>query len=79
MNPCISAILLVSIAASRAIVAAERFKEPKTDAEWKAFCDAPDYMKTVSAIGDKEQRERVGSTCFRAPWIKFKPSEKKSW
>ncbi|MDD2801211.1 MAG: entry exclusion lipoprotein TrbK [Methylobacter sp.] len=58
---------------------AEKVPEPKTDAEWEAFCNAPDFLETVKKIKNKEQREEIGSTCFRAPWRKFKPSTPKSW
>ena len=59
--------------------AAGNFKEPKTEAEWKTFCEAPDYLEKIKEIKDKAQRERVSGTCLRAPWQKFAPSKPKQW
>ena len=59
--------------------AAGDFKEPKTEVEWKTFCEAPGYLEKIKEIKDKEQRERVSSTCWRAPWQKFVPSKPKQW
>lgn len=55
------------------------FKKPTNDAEWKAFCQAPDHLKRVKAIQDKALQQMVASTCLRAPWQKFKPSSPKSY
>ena len=58
---------------------AEKVPEPKTDAEWEAFCNAPNFLETVKKIKNKAKREGISSTCFRAPWRKFKASAPKSW
>lgn len=59
--------------------AKESLKEARSDAEWKVFCEAPDYKQKLLAIEDKEQRERVAGTCLRAPWQKFVQSKPKAW
>ena len=72
-------VLLVTIAAATMVHAASTFKEPCNEAEWKAFCQAPDYLKQIKAIQDKVQQQKVSATCLRAPWQKFTPSEKKAY
>lgn len=71
--------MAVGIVISLPATGKEGFREPRSDAEWKAFCEAPDYKQKLLAIEDKEQRERVAGTCLRAPWQKFVPSKPKAW
>lgn len=73
------AIAVICIATSLPAAGQDDFKALRSDAEWKAFCEAPDYKQKLLAIEDKEQRERVASTCLRAPWQKFVPSKPKAW
>jgi len=70
---------LIAITIATLSYAGDSFKEPTNEAEWKAFCQAPNYLKRAKAIQDKEQQQRVTDICLRAPWQKFKPSEKKSY
>ncbi|MEQ1543534.1 hypothetical protein [Methyloglobulus sp.] len=57
------------------------FIEPKTNEEWKAFCEAPDSRERIKAIEDKEKRGDVAGVCLRTPWKKFEtvPDNKKLW
>lgn len=71
--------MAVAIVVSLPATGKDGFKEPSSDAEWKVFCEAPDYQKKLLVIEDKEQRERVAGTCLRAPWQKFVPSKPKAW
>lgn len=71
--------MVVGIAIILPAAGKDGVKEPRSDAEWKAFCEAPDYKQKLLAIEDKEQRERVAGTCLRAPWQKFVPSKPKAW
>lgn len=57
------------------LTACDSYKEPKSEAEWQAFCEAPDSTARIKAIKDEEKRRNAGSTCFHAPWKKFVPSE----
>lgn len=57
------------------LVACDSHQEPTTDVEWQAFCEAPDSFERIKAITDEAKRQRVGSTCARAPWKKFVPSK----
>ena len=57
----------------------DSYKEPKTNEEWKAFCQAPDSVARIKAIKDEAKRLKAGDTCFLAPWQKFVPSKPKSW
>lgn len=47
------------------------FIEPKTNEEWKAFCEAPDSHERIKAIEDKEKRGDVAGVCLRTPWKKI--------
>lgn len=49
----------------------QSFLEPKTNEEWKAFCEASDSHDRIKAIEDKEKRMEVGSTCLHTPWKKI--------
>ncbi len=71
--------IAIAIVVSLPATGKDGFKEPSSDAEWKVFCEAPDYQKKLLVIEDKEQRERVAGTCLRAPWQKFVPSKPKAW
>lgn len=75
----IAGVLIAGFAYSLPDVGAGGFKEARSDAEWKAFCEAPDYQQKLVAIQDKAQRERVAGVCLRAPWLKFVPSKPKAW
>lgn len=75
----IAGALLAGFACSLPDAGAGSFKEPRSDAEWKAFCEAPDYQQKLVTIQDKAQRERVAGDCLRAPWLKFIPSKAKAW
>jgi entry exclusion lipoprotein TrbK len=57
----------------------DSYKEPKTNEEWKAFCQAPDSVARIKAIKDEAKRQAAAGTCLRAPWQKFVPSKPKSW
>jgi len=72
-------VMAIGIATSLQATGKDGFKEPRADAEWKAFCEAPDYKQKLLAIEDKAQRERVAGICLRAPWQKFVPSKPKTW
>lgn len=75
----IAGALLIGFACSLPAAGEASFKEPRSDAEWRAFCEAPDYQQKLVAIQDKAQRERVAGVCLRAPWLKFAPSKPKAW
>jgi len=61
------------------LTACDSYKEPRTDEEWKAFCQAPDSTARLKAIKDEAKRQRAADTCFRSPWQKFVPSKPKAW
>lgn len=71
--------MAIGIVISLPVTSKDGFKEPRSDAEWKAFCEAPDYKQKLLTIEDIDQRERVAGTCLRAPWQKFVPSKPKAW
>lgn len=75
----VAGAIVIGFAISLPAAGQDGFKEPRSDAEWKAFCEAPDYKQKLLAIEDKVQRERVAGTCLRAPWQKFVPSKPKAW
>jgi len=57
----------------------QTFQEPKSESEWKTFCEAPNLKNRLEKINDKELRQKVASTCARAPWQKFVSSPPRSW
>lgn len=61
------------------LAACDSYKEPTTNEEWKAFCEAPDSAERIKAIKDEGQRQKAASACFNAPWQKFAPSKPRSW
>ncbi len=75
----IAGVITVGLAISLPAAGRDSFKEPRSDAEWKSFCEAPDFKQKLLAIEDKAQRELVAGTCLRAPWQKFVPSKPKAW
>ncbi|MCC7717359.1 entry exclusion lipoprotein TrbK [Janthinobacterium lividum] len=61
------------------LAACNSYKEPATDDEWRVFCEAPDSVTRIKAIGDEGKRQQAGSICARAPWQKFEPSAQRSY
>lgn len=61
------------------LAACNSYKEPATDEEWKAFCEAPDSDARIKAITDEAKRQKAAGLCFRAPWQKFEPSKPRTW
>lgn len=55
------------------------YMEPRTDEEWKAFCESPDSEARIKAIADEAKRQKAAGVCFRAPWQKFEPSKPRTW
>lgn len=61
------------------LTACDSYKEPKTDEEWRIFCEAPNSFERIKAIPNEAKRQRAGSACSRAPWQKFVPSQPRKW
>ena len=70
-------ISVIAIAAG--LAACDSYKEPATNEEWKAFCEAPDSVTRIKAIANEGQRQKAGSICLNAPWQKAVQSKPRTW
>ena len=58
---------------------ADSFDEPKTNEEWKLFCEAPNLKECINNIKDINQRQKAAGTCSRTPWRVVKKSPEVKW
>ena len=58
---------------------ADSFDEPKTNDEWKLFCEAPNLKERINDIKDINQRQKAAGTCARTPWHVVEKSPEVTW
>ncbi len=44
------------------------FTEPKTNFDWKEFCEAPQLKERLKVITNKQKRQEFAVICRSEPW-----------